>query len=98
MESKIASAIGLETNPVALIWADSAPEGALQFKPGRWGCLMSMFATVASKGKIGVVDRQTFGCWGGGVGLGFGNAYETFPGGLDGFYGFLSDGNDKTEQ
>lgn len=58
---------------------------------------MSLLATVAAKGRTGVIDRQTFGCWGGGVGLGFGNQYQTFPGGLEGFYRFLSDGNESWE-
>jgi uncharacterized protein (DUF169 family) len=98
MQSRIADSIGLQTQPVALVWADTAPEAALQFRPGRWGCVMSLFAAVAAKGKTGVFDRQTFGCWGGGVGLGFGNQYETFPGGFDGFFRFLSDGNEKTEK
>jgi uncharacterized protein (DUF169 family) len=98
MESKIASLIGLKTHPVAIIWADEAPPEAVQFTPGRWGCVVSLIATVAAKGKIGLVDRQTFGCWGGGVGLGFGNQYEAFPGGLEGFYNFLSDGNEKSEK
>jgi hypothetical protein len=93
MESKIASAIGLKTNAVAIVWSDTKPEGALQFKEGKWGCVMSLVATVASRGKTGVFDRETYGCWGGGVGLGFGNCYETFPGGVDGFLGFLADGN-----
>lgn len=39
----------------------------------------------AAKGKTGVFDRNTFGCQGGGVGLGFGNQYENFMGGIDGF-------------
>jgi len=98
MQSKIAGYIDLKTHPVALLWADQAPEGALEFKPGRWGCVMSLLATVAAKGKTGAVSRQTFGCWGGGVGLGFGNAYHTFPGGLEGFYRFLSNGNESSEQ
>lgn len=98
MVSKIATFIGLKTHPVAIIWADQAPEGALQFKPGRWGCVMSMIAAAAAKEKTAVFDRQSYGCWGGGVGLGFGNRYEAFPGGLEGFYGFLSDGNERSEK
>jgi uncharacterized protein (DUF169 family) len=97
MESKVASSIGLKTHPIAISWADEAPEGATQFKPGRWGCVMSLMATAAAKGRICVADRQTFGCWGGGVGLGFGNQYETFPGGFEGFCRFLADGNEKSE-
>jgi hypothetical protein len=96
MESKLASAIGLETKPIAIVWADSAPEGSLRFKPGRWGCVVSMFAA-ASKGRVGAFDRQTYGCWGGGVGLGFGNCYENFPGGIEGFCHFLAEGNESSE-
>jgi len=40
-----------------------------------------------------VTDRKTFGCVGGGVGLGFGNQYVNFPGGMEGFCRFLSSGN-----
>lgn len=93
MQSKIAGAIGLKTNPVVLTWADSAPDSALGFKPGAWGCVVSLIAGVATKGKVVAFDRHTYGCWGGGVGLGFGNQYETFPGGMDCFCRFLSDGN-----
>jgi hypothetical protein len=58
---------------------------------------MGLFAAAAAKARVGAFGRQTYGCWGGGVGLGFGNCYETFPGGVAGFYSFLADGNDKTE-
>lgn len=97
MDSKIAESIGLENHPVAIVWADTAPEGAAEFKAGRWGCVMSMIASVAAKGKTAAFSRDTYGCWGGGVGLGFGNCYQAFPGGIDGFCGFLADGNGKTE-
>ncbi len=73
MESKLASPIELKTHAVALAWADAAPPRAIRFKPGRWGCVVSVFATVAAKGRMGSFDRQTYGCWGGGVGLGFEN-------------------------
>ena len=97
MKSTMAEAIGLDTEPVALIWADKAPAGATQFKPGRWGCVMSLMAT-ATRGRTSAFDRQTFGCWGGGVGLGFGNRYESFPGGIEGFCGFLADDNEHSEK
>ena len=93
MNSKLTDAIGLKTNAVALIWADAAPDNAICFKPGRWGCVMAVFTTVAAKGRVGAFSRETYGCWGGGVGLGFGNCYQTFPGGISGFCGFLADGN-----
>jgi hypothetical protein len=43
-----------------------------------------------------VVSRETFGCFGGGVGLGF-SSFEAFPGGVDCFCRFLSSGNAATE-
>jgi hypothetical protein len=98
MDSKIAKAIALTNHPVALVWADTAPEGAVSFKPGRWGCVMALFAAAAAKARVGVFDRQTYGCWGGGTGLGFGRCYQTFPGGEDCFRGFLADGNERTEK
>jgi len=97
MKSRIAEAIGLETHAVALTWADTAPEAATSFKPGRWGCVVSLFAAAAAKGKVGVFDRQTYGCWGGGVGLGFGHCYENFPGGVECFCRFLAGGNEGSE-
>ncbi len=57
-----------------------------------------MLAMVAAKGKTAAFDRTTYGCWGGGVGLGFGNAYTTFPGGVDCFCEFLSSGNSGSEK
>jgi len=93
MQTLTGEAIGLETAPVALLWSDSEPEGALRFKPGRWGCVVSLFAAAAAKGRVAAFDAQTYGCWGGGTGLGFGNCYEAFPGGVDCFCRFLSSGN-----
>ncbi|MEW5899186.1 MAG: DUF169 domain-containing protein [Bacillota bacterium] len=74
---------------MAILFAEKKPEGALHFKEGRWGCVVAMF-TAAAKGRTAVFDRQTFGCLGGGTGLGFGNQYVHFPGGIE--Y-FLSTGN-----
>ena len=70
MKSMIAEPIGLEIQPVALIWTEKAPEGVVRFRPGHWGCVVSLFAAAATQGRAGAFDRQTYGCWGGGVGLG----------------------------
>jgi len=97
MQSSIKEAMGMKYEPVALIWSDEKPEGARQFKEGRWGCVMFLVAA-AARGKTAVFDRKTFGCWGGGVGLGFGNRYKDFPGGEDCFCCFLSTGNQQREE
>ena len=96
MESLIAKAIQLQYQPVALIWSNEKPQGAMQFHENKWGCVMWL-AAAAAKGKSAVADVKTFGCFGGGVGLGFGNQYKNFPGGEEGFCHFLSSGNADRE-
>jgi hypothetical protein len=98
MNSMIAEAINLETRPVALVWTDHAPDESTRFKPQVWGCVVSLFAAAATRGITGAFDRETYGCWGGGVALGFGNQYENFPGGVECFCRFLSSGNGDSEQ
>lgn len=97
MQSEIARALGLHHQVVALLWSETKPESALQFKEGKWGCVIWQVAN-AAKGKTAVLDRQTFGCIGGAVGLGFGNAYRDWPGGIECFYYFLSIGNEHWER
>jgi uncharacterized protein (DUF169 family) len=94
MESKLAKVINLKYSPVAILWSDELPEGALQFKEGRWGCVIGMLRG-AALGKTAVFDNKTFGCPGGGTGLGFGNQYTNFPGGIG---HFLSTGNKEFAQ
>ena len=96
MDSKIAKAIHLKYHPVALIWSDEKPAATMQFQEKKWGCVMWLIAN-AAKGKSSACDIKTFGCFGAGVGLGFGNQYKNFPGGEDGFCHFLSSGNASRE-
>jgi uncharacterized protein (DUF169 family) len=74
MESQLARAIVLGSSPIAVILTDEKPEGATQFKEGSRGCVGASIVSVAG-GKTAVFDRQTYGCPGGGVGLGFGNCF-----------------------
>lgn len=97
MDSVTAAALRLRHEPVALLWTDEKPEQTLQFHKEKWGCVMAMFAQ-AALGKTIAFDRETYGCLGGGVGVGFGNLYLNWRGGIDCFYGFLSTGNEGKEQ
>jgi uncharacterized protein (DUF169 family) len=79
MKSRIAESIKLGGHPVAVILSDNKPVDGIQFRENIWGCVASMLSASASKGKTAFFDRKTYGCVGGGVGLGFGNTYEGFP-------------------
>lgn len=96
MQRNIASAVGILHEPVAILFSNEKPQAARQFQEGRWGCVMFLLGA-AAKGETAVFDRKTFGCPGGGVGLGFGNQYKNFPGGEDCFRYFLSTGNETWE-
>lgn len=97
MESRIAQAIETKHPPIALIWSDERPEGAMQFQQGRWGCIMWLAAS-AVQGRPAACDAATFGCIGGGVGMGFGERYKSFPGSEEGFCHFLSSGIEGWEE
>lgn len=76
MHSQLATELRLRFHPVAILFSDAKPDGALQLAEGQWGCVMAHYAAVIKKGKTAVFDRQTFGCIGAGVGLCLGNSYE----------------------
>lgn len=78
MHSRIAEALGLKQSPVAVLLTNTKPENATQFKEGSRGCAAAMLSA-AARGRTAVFDRKTYGCPGGGTGLGFGNCYVGFP-------------------
>lgn len=97
MQSLIADALRMSLAPVALLWSDDRPTDAIQFGEGKWGCVI-WHLDAAAKGRTAVVDDKTYGCLGGAVGLGFGNAYDKWPGGIECFYGFLSTGFNEPDR
>ena len=84
MEFRLKEILRLRYSPFAIIFSNEKPARALQFKEGKWGCVIAM-STAAAKGRTAVLSRETCGCWGGRVGLCFGDAYVDFPGGIDYF-------------
>ena len=56
MKSKIAEAINLRYNPVAILFSNEKPEG-LQFKEGLWGCVVAMLKA-AAKGRTAVLTEN----------------------------------------
>lgn len=92
MKSRIAETLELKFEPVAILWSNCLPEGALQFKGVGAGCIISMFAMVAAKGKTAAFSRTTSGCFGSSIGLGFGKHPENSPFGEEGTNYFLSTG------
>ena len=71
MESKIAKAIKLRGEPVAIWRAGAAPEGALTLTPGKWGCTVALLSA-ASRGRTAAASLETTVCRGGRAGLGLG--------------------------
>lgn len=80
MNSQLVDALRLKLQPVAVILTDDRPSEGVHFKEGkRSGCVGSMLVMVARKNRVAFFDRKTFGCPGGGTGLGFGDRYGSFP-------------------
>lgn len=95
IECKIARMAGLSTEPVAIVWTDEKPAGAIELKPGLWNCVMRLYAKVADEGRIAVFSRETVGCAGAAMGLGFGRPFEEHIARTEeGFCCFLSNGID----
>lgn len=87
MNSEIALRLKLKYSPVAILSTNEKPQNALEFKEGRWACVASML-TAAAKGHRAVFSRTTFGCEGGGIGLGLSDEYS------EGVEYFLSTGKE----
>ena len=80
MNSQLVNALKLKMQPVAVILTNDKPNDGLHFKEGSMGgCVAAMLVAASRKNRMAFFDRKTFGCPGGGTGLGFGDRYGGFP-------------------
>ncbi|EFK11748.1 conserved hypothetical protein [delta proteobacterium NaphS2] len=80
MNSKLINALKLKMQPVAIFLTDDKPDDGLHFKEGsKGGCVATMLVATSRKSRVAYFDRKTFGCPGGGTGLGFGDRYGKLP-------------------
>jgi len=96
MESAIARALGMQLQPVAVLFSDEKPEGAMQFAERRWGCVMWLLAS-AAKGRAACADAATFGCIGGASGWGSATSTRRAGRAESSASTVLSTGNDGSE-
>ncbi len=76
MESTIVKNLRPEFDPVAVVWNDNIPEDAFQFKKGKFGCVLYLFAEASIRGKISGGSRESILCTGGRAALGFGTDFD----------------------
>jgi uncharacterized protein (DUF169 family) len=80
MNSQLLKALKLKMQPVAIILTDNKPEDGLHFKEGSMvGCVAVLLVAASKTSRMAYFDRKSFGCPGGGTGLGFGDRYGKFP-------------------
>lgn len=84
MRSRLAEVLKLRYQPIAIYFANERPEGAISLPEGKWACVVGM-VTAAMRGKTVALSRKTVNCFGGGVGMCFGNWYPKLPGGIEYF-------------
>ena len=76
MESVIVKNLQPEFEPVAVVWSNTIPDDAVQFKKGKFGCTLYLFAEAARRGKVAGGNRETITCNGGRAALGLGVDFD----------------------
>ena len=92
MRSEIVENLEPEFEPVAVVWSEDIPEGAFEFKEGRFGCILNLFAEASRRGRVAGGCRETIICSGGRAALGFGNDFVESDEQLDRYAAVFSKG------
>jgi hypothetical protein len=96
MKSVIVANLKPEFQPVAVVWSNTIPDGARQFKKGKFGCILYLFAEASLRGKVAGGNRETITCNGGRAALGLGVDFDTSDAQLDRFAAAFSKGLEST--
>ena len=92
MESVIVRNMQPEFSPVAVIWSNTIPDDALQFKKGKFGCILYLFAEASQRGKVAGGNRESITCTGGRAALGLGVGFDASDELLDRYAAVFSKG------
>ncbi|WP_155307618.1 DUF169 domain-containing protein [Desulfosarcina widdelii] len=96
MESTIVNNLRPEFEPVAVVWSNTIPDDAFQYKKGRFGCILYLFAEAARRGKVAGGNRETIPCNGGRAALGLGVDFDASDEQLDRYAAVFSKGLQST--
>ncbi len=94
MQCKLTEELKLRYPPVAIIFGDEKPEGALEPAEDKWVCVISLLSA-AAKGKTAAISRERYGCSGALTGLCLKKGKDAFR---PGFEYFLSTGGGDYEE
>ena len=92
MKSAIVTNLRPEFEPVAVVWSDAIPDGARQFKKGKFGCILYLFAEASRRGRIAGGNRETITCNGGRAAMGLGVDFDASDELLDRYAATFSKG------
>lgn len=81
---------------MAVVWSDTIPDGTFQFKKGKFGCILYLFAEASLRGKVAVGNRETITCNGGRGALGLGVDFDVSDEQLDRYTAVFSRGLKST--
>jgi hypothetical protein len=96
MKSAIVTNLQPEFEPVAVVWSGAIPDGARQFKKGRFGCILYLLAEASLRGIVAGGNRETITCNGGRAALGLGVDFDASEEQLDRFAAAFSKGLKST--
>ncbi len=97
MKSTIVENLRPEFEPVAVLWSNTIPDDAIQFKKGKFGCILYLLAEAARQGKVTGGNRETITCTGGRAALGLGVGFDESDELLDRYAAVFSKGLKSTK-